>query len=329
MSGLFNKLVLGLVFAWAQPVLCMAAPASDGPVPVADHHQHLFSPASAELVGGPGTPGVSAKDVVALLDAAHIQRAVVLSVAYLYGSPKRQVEDEYAKVRADNDWTAAQAALYPDRLIAFCSFNPLKAYALDELKRCASLPGLRHGIKLHFGNSDVQLELPEHAERLRQVCRAANANRMAIAIHMRASISQQRPYGAAQARIFLEQLMPLATDIPVQVAHMAGTGPGYDDPPADAAMAEFADAAGRRDPRTRRLWFDVATVAAPDISPAQAELLVKRIRQVGVDRILYGSDAAVGATPRPREGWAAFRKLPLSEDEFARIAANVAPYLRR
>jgi hypothetical protein len=123
--------------------------------------------------------------------------------------------------------------------------------------------------------------------------------------------------------------MPLATDIPVQIAHMAGTGPGYDDPPADAAMEVFADAAGRGDPRTRRLWFDVASVAAPDISPAQAELLVKRIRQVGVNRVLYGSDAAVGNTPRPREGWAAFRKLPLSEAEFAQIAGNVAPYFRR
>jgi predicted TIM-barrel fold metal-dependent hydrolase len=280
------------------------------------------------LAAGSGIPLITAKDVISLLDTAHIQRGVVLSVAYMYGSPKRTVEDEYAKVRAENDWTAAQAAQYPDRLIAFCSFNPLKEYALDELKRCASLPNLRHGIKLHFGNSDVQLEIPEHAERLRQVFRAANDNRMAIAVHMRASISKQRPYGAAQARIFLEQLMPLATDIPVQIAHMAGTGPGYDDPPSDAAMSVFADAVERNDPRTGQLWFDVASLAAPNIPPADAARLVRRIRQVGVGRILYGSDAAAGDTPRPREGWAAFRKLPLTESEFAQIADNVAPYLR-
>ena len=29
---------------------------------------------------------------------------------------------------------------------------------------------------------------------------------------------------------------------------------------------------------------------------------------------------------RPRESWAAFRQLPLSEAEFKRIAGNVAPY---
>jgi hypothetical protein len=39
----------------------------------------------------------------------------------------------------------------------FCGFNPLKDYALDELARCAGTPLLRHGIKLHFGNSNVQL----------------------------------------------------------------------------------------------------------------------------------------------------------------------------
>jgi predicted TIM-barrel fold metal-dependent hydrolase len=328
MNRLLNKLALGLVFLVAQPVPGMAAPVSAASAPIADHHQHLFSPAVADMVLGAANPGISAKDVVALLDTAHIQRGVLLSVAYMYGSPKRQVHDEYAKVRAENDWTAEQAAQYPDRLIAFCSFNPLKEYALDELKRCASRPGLRHGIKLHFGNGDVQLELPEHAERLRQVFRAANANRMAIAVHMRASISLKRPYGPAQAKIFLEQLMPLATDIPVQIAHMAGTGPGYNDPQADSALAVFADAIERGDPRTRQIWFDVASVAAPDISPAQAELLVKRIRQVGVGRVLYGSDAAYGDTPRPREGWAAFRKLPLTEAEFAQIAGNLAPYFR-
>jgi len=44
--------------------------------------------------------------------------------------------------------------------------------------------------------------------------------------------------------------------------------------------------------------------------------------------VLFGSDAAVGANLRPAEAWAAFRKLPLTRDEFAVIAANVAPYLK-
>jgi predicted TIM-barrel fold metal-dependent hydrolase len=264
---------------------------------------------------------------VALLDSAGIRRALVLSGAYLYGSPARTVDDEYARVRAENDWTGAQAARYHDRLRAFCSFNPLKEYALDELARCASDPNLRHGIKLHFGNSDVQLDDPAQVEQLRRVFRAANEHRMAIVVHLRASISRHRPYGAVQAHVFLEQLLPLVPDIPVQVAHLAGSGPGYDDPPAHSAMAVLAEAVEQADPRTSRLWFDVATVVDLDISPATAALVARRIRQAGVERIVYGSDAAAGDNLRPREGWAAFRRLSLTEDEFARIASNLAPYL--
>jgi len=49
---------------------------------------------------------------------------------------------------------------------------------------------------------------------------------------------------------------------------------------------------------------------------------------VGVERVLFGSDAAAGDNLRPREAWAAFRRLPLTEKEFETIATNVAPYLR-
>lgn len=319
-----NRYAVLLSVLAVSPAPCMSQNA-----PAADHHQHLFSPALASLLAAesPGFPPITAQDVVALLDSAGIRRALVLSVAYLYGSPRRTVDQEYAKVRAENDWTAAQVRRYPERLRAFCSFNPLKDYALDELARCAGHPGLRRGIKLHFGNADAQLDIPSHVAQLRRVFRAANEHRMAIVVHLRPSISRKRPYGARQAHIFLDQLLPLASNVPVQIAHLAGTGPGYDDPPADSAMAVLAQAVENRDPRTRRLWFDVTTIADTGISAANAARAVKRIRQVGVDRILYGSDAAVGDNLRPRESWAAFRRLPLTEREFEKIASNVAPYL--
>ena len=311
-------------------ITLLAGSASAQVAPAADHHQHLFSPVIAKLLSTSSSDPqqLAAKDLVALLDTAGIQRAVVLSVAYMYGSPARTVDDEYAKVRAENDWNSAQVAQYPKRLRAFCSFNPLKEYALDELERCARDPNLKHGIKLHFGNSDVQLDNPAHLEQVSRVFRAANKHRMAIVVHMRASISKKRPYGAAQARVFLEKVLTLVPDVNVQIAHLAGTGPGYDDPPSDEALAVLAEAVERHDPRTRHLWFDVATCVDLNISPANAALVVKRIRQIGVKRILFGSDAAVGPNLRPRESWAAFRRLPLTESEFKRIAGNVAPYLR-
>jgi predicted TIM-barrel fold metal-dependent hydrolase len=299
--------------------------------PVGDYHQHVFSRADIALAGPQTTlQPLDAKDVVALLDAAGIRKATLLSLAYMYGKPGRDIEDELPKVRAENDWTVAQAARYPDRLVAFCSFNPLKDYALQELKRCAEMkttgPGLVRGIKLHFGNSDIQLDDPAHVARLREAFAAANAAKLAIVVHMRASISKGRPYGARQARIFLEQLLPAAPDVTVQVAHFAGTGPGYEDPPAREAMAVLAAAVAKKDQRTRNLVFDVASIVDRDMKPELAKLVAGFIRQVGTNKVLYGTDSAQGGNLRPRESWEAFRKLPLAEAEFAQIAANVPPY---
>lgn len=306
----------------------LAGCAVRGPAtPRADHHQHLFSEQIVALAGpAAGLKPLAARDLVPLLDAAGIGKAVLLSTAYLYGSPNRTVDDEYARVRAENDWTAAQAAQYPGRLLAFCGIAPLKPYALDEIRRCAYHPGLRRGIKLHLGNSDVQLENPAHAARLAEVFAAANAHGMAIVVHLRANIGKARPYGAAQARFFLDRVLPAAPDVPVQVAHLAGSGPGFEDPPARAVLAELAEACERGHPATRKLWFDVASIADRAITPEAAALLARRIRQVGVGRVLYGTDSAQGDNLRPRESWAAFRRLPLSQAEFERIAANVAPY---
>jgi predicted TIM-barrel fold metal-dependent hydrolase len=319
MRGFLSNLVL------AGAILAGGANAQ---TPLGDYHQHVFSARDIALAGPQsGLQPLDAKDVVALLDAAGIRKATLLSLAYMFGKPGRQVEDELGQVRAENDWTAAQAARYPERLLAFCSFNPLKDYAIAELERCAGKPGMARGIKLHFGNSDVQLDDPVHVARLRAVFAAANARKMAIVVHLRASISKGRPYGARQARIFIEQLLPAAPDVAVQVAHFAGSGPGYEDPPAREAMAVFASTMAAHDPRTRNLWFDVASIVDRDISPALARLVAETIRQVGTGRVLYGTDSAQGGNLRPRESWAAFRKLPLTQDEFAQIADNVPPYM--
>jgi predicted TIM-barrel fold metal-dependent hydrolase len=320
MSALVRSLVL---------TASLLASVARAQTPLGDYHQHVFSKEDIALAGPQsGLQPLDAKDVVALLDAAGIRKATLLSIAFWYGKPGRAVDDEIGQVRRENDWTAAQAARYPDRLVAFCSFNPLKDYAIRELERCASHPGMARGIKLHFGNSDVQLDDPAHVARLREVFAAANKHGMAIVVHLRPSISKGRPYGARQARIFLEQLLPAAPGVTVQVAHFAGTGPGYEDPPAREAMAVFASAMAAHDPRTRKLWFDVASIVDRDITPELAQLVAGMIRQVGTGRVLYGTDSAQGGNLRPRESWEAFKALPLTRDEFAHIANNVPPYMQ-
>lgn len=322
MAAFAFRLIVLASLAWA-----LAAPARAQQAPAGDFHQHLFSAPIVALAGpDAGLVPLSAPELIGLLDAAGIRKALLLSTACMYGSPRRRVDDEYARVQRENDWTGAQAALYPGRLLAFCGIAPLKEYALAEIARCAGQPHLKRGIKLHLGNSDVQLDRPEHVARLRQVFAAANARGMAIVVHLRANIGNKRPYGAHEARVFLDQVLPAAPDVTVQVAHLGGTGPGFEDPPARDVLAVLAEAMEAGHPATRHLWFDVASIMQRDTTPDAAALLARRILQIGVGRVLYGTDSAQGGNLRPREAWAAFRRLPLSEAEFARIARNVPPY---
>src|SRR5204863_6871406 len=235
--------------------------------PVADHHQHLYSPVIAPAAK---IPPITARDLIALLDAAGIRRAAVLSQAYAFGNPNRAtpVQNERARVIEENDWTSREVAQFPDRLVGFCGVNPLKDYAIDEMARCAADPHLRTGVKLHFGNSDVDVENAQHVERLRAVFRAANDHHMAIAVHLRATVSMHRPYGAAQARAFLANILPSAPDIVVQIAHLAGAG-GYDDPAVDEALGVYADAIAAKDPRTARGYFEVSGVAGVGAWPVE------------------------------------------------------------
>ena len=76
-----------------------------------------------------------------------------------------------------------------------------------------------------------------------------------------------------------------------------------------------------------QLPFDASAVVRPDMSPAELQRIGGRIRQIGVARVLYGSDAAVNPQAYPKAAWEAFRRLPLTPGELRAIANGVAPYL--
>ena len=293
--------------------------------PLVDHHQHLFNPTITKL--SPGLESVTASDLITVLDSAGIHRGVILSIAYQFGNPnKTPIENEYEQVITENDWTSQQIARFPDRLYGFCGLNPTKDYAIEEIERCAKDPHLNFGLKLHFGNSDVELTNPAHVTQLQTVFRRANDLGMAILVHLRPSVTRERPYGASIAQIFLDDVLTFAPDVPVQIAHLAGAG-GYDDPSVDEALAVFIDAITHNDPRMAHVYFDVSGVAGLGQWKEKKRLIASRIQQLGVKRVLFGSDSSFGEFV-PSRAWASFCQLPLTHEEISMIGGNVAPYLR-
>jgi predicted TIM-barrel fold metal-dependent hydrolase len=261
-----------------------------------------------------------ARVLIAQLDSAGMRRAAVLSLAYQFGSPMFEVDDEYAKVRAENDWTAQEVALHPDRLVAFCSFNPTRSYAQDELERCMRTPGFT-GLKLHFTSSFVDLRNPDHVERLRRLFRATNARRFPVVVHMR---TLDDGYGRTDAEIFLREVLAEAPDVPVQIAHLAGWG-GYG-PETEQALAVFAEAIASGDRRAANVYFDL-TAIAPIGSDSVRRALVERLRRIGLRRLVFGIDLAENAA-QMRERWTRLMEFPFTVEERRAIAGNVAPYMR-
>lgn len=298
-----------------------AAPAPHArTAPLVDYHQHLVSPAFAPIVKLPVRDGAA---LVRELDAAGIERAVVLSVAYTFADDRKAFGDPDRLTREENDWTSAQVVRNAPRLVGFCSANPLRDAALDELKRCLKLPGMV-GIKQHWGNSGVSLRNPAHLARIQQLFSLAQQLRVPVLIHMRARGGVD--YGAEDARIFLNRVVPKAPGCDVIIAHFGGGG-GYS-PQFDQIMTVFAEAAKRHDRRLRHLYFDVATVVLEDITPADAALIAKRIREVGPHRVLYGSDL-MPPGGSIRAGWDIFRsKVPLTAAEFQTIMDNRLRFVR-
>jgi predicted TIM-barrel fold metal-dependent hydrolase len=145
----------------------------------------------------------------------------------------------------------------------------------------------REGIKTHFANAGVDLKNPDHVARVKRFFQAANENQMAVVLHART----RGQFLAEHARIMLDQILPAAPDVPIQIAHM-----GSSSRQPDETTAVFADAVVAKDPRVKNVHFDMT------LPP--------------------------GGNPPPNEHWKAVRKLPLTDGELRVLAANVPPYMK-
>jgi len=162
---------------------------------------------------------------------------------------------------------------------------------------------------------------------VRRVFQAADAHGMAIVVHLRSPVTRHRPYGATETAVFLREVLPAAPRVPVQIAHLAGSG-GYDDPSVDKALSVFIDAIRKRDPRMADVYFDISGVAGLGQWQGKKDLIAARMRQIGLKRILWGSDGAFGGGMTPAQALRAFQELPLSARELQIIYTNLAPYMR-
>ena len=262
-----------------------------------DHHLHLMTPAARDLLDSiqPGTPRVTAvTDVVEAMDSAGVHRGLLLSVAYAFSATGSALTDEVAHVQAENDFVAAAAREYPNRLVASCSVNPLASYAIDEVDRCLAPPDV-NVLKLHFANSGVDLRSDRHLDRIATVFDALDRHQASAVVHLRTTSGS---FGPRDARSFIDRVLA-PSRVPIQIAHMGGWG-GYD-AVTDSVVGTFVEAITDGALADHLLWMDLgAVVFLPEAAGADSALvasirrlnarLASRIHELGPERIVYGTD---------------------------------------
>ena len=321
------------------------------PAPRADHHLHIQSamvtdflgevqkvmPAAFEGISGDIFQVRTGEDALRELDRAGIQQGVLLSAGYMFGFSVMSLQpEEVARLmRAENQFNVDQALASNGRLVAMVGINPFLDNALDELNYWSQQPGAA-GVKLHLGNSGLDLGNPDQVKTLAAFFAAASKARMPLVVHLRGAA----PFTAANITTFIETVLSQAGDLPVQISHGGSFG-GIDAATLEALQL-YGAAIARGAPGTAKLVLDLSAVAQLDLAslagvPKEGiethsadewrTLYVNEMRQVGLDRFVLASDWPA-LTP-PAEYFAAERSaLPVTDAEWAELCGNVAPYLR-
>lgn len=294
-----------------------------------DHHTHIFSQEVSNYLinnidGLSSLPDLGPEEFMKVIEQDHVEQATVLSNAYFF-------TDNFNALQSENDRVAEVVRQHPEKLVGFFSINPLTDSAFSEMDRNAGKEQFA-GLKLHLANSEVDFQNPAHVKRLGDIFKKANELNLGIVIHMR---TQAQPYGQEETRIFVDNVLSKALEIPIVIAHMAGWG-GYDSA-TDDALSVFSDLASNDDLRDG-IYFDLSAVIRPVRSSRQENKdktpewypeeryhrLVKQIKTVGIDRILFGTDWPEW-TP---QNYASdiIENLPLTCDEHQKIFSNRAPW---
>jgi len=321
--------------------------ALDGPVPL-DVHVHLIGPQLLADWKSLGVP-FSKPDVVYLSAASWLgpadpriagqppaaRRAILVPMAHLYGragfreSVDLTLEEERARVAAENDHVAAEAARFPGRAVALCSVAALRPYAEAEIERCRRELGTA-GLKLHLAASEVDLGSAEQLATVEQIVAGVERRGELLLLHLD---PQRRGLETADVERFLREVLGPHPDLDVIVAHLGGSG-GYGAWTRSVfrTVLDWLDTRRAAGEARSGVRFDVSAVVleresegVPATTAEETRELAADLRRAGFERLLLGSDAPVFD---PRRTVELLRdRVGLTQEELDRLLGNGIPGL--
>jgi predicted TIM-barrel fold metal-dependent hydrolase len=331
-------------------LLLAAHPAAGGEATrLVDHHVHVLGPGLVRDWKSLGVP--FSREDSAYTSAARyfepaaegpgagraVAAAILVPMAHLYGREgfrqalELPVEEERRRVAAENDHVAAEAERLGERAVAFCSVPLRRPYTFDELARCRDELGGR-GLKLHLAASVVDLTaIADRRDVGRALAEAAEGG-LAVLLHLD---PQRRGLEAADVDRFLDEALGPVPELEIVIAHLGGSG-GFG-PWTQSVLGTITAWLARRaeagEPRAG-VFVDLSAVilaepseGVPATTTEEAAALAPALRRLGLERVVFASDAPV-FDPRDYAALLAERS-GLTAAELESITSRRMPVLAR
>ncbi len=249
---------------------------------IIDFHTHIFPPSFrqqreehakqddtfADLFSHPRSKLATADELVAAMDEAGVNVAVVMGVGWT----------DKAMAREANDYIAESVGRFPGRLVGLCSVNPAWGEeAVREVERCAS-GGVKGIGELHPDTQGFDV-----ASRATMAPIMDTARRLGLMLLVHSSEPVGHRY-SGKGTITPDKLYALVRNFPedtIICAHWGGGLPFY------SLMPEVAQ-------ETRNVYFD--TAASPLLY--RQDIFSAVVEMNGSDRILFGTDFPLISHPR-------------------------------
>ena len=313
--------------------------------PTVDYHTHIQSPEmSKEMEKLCGTfircrdgkiPSAEASDLLVSLDSGKVNRAAIMSMAYMAGMPELELSIDSQKqlTRHENEYVAHEAAK-SNKLYSFFSVNPIHEYAIEEAEYWINKGG-HSGLKLHLANADIDLFNNEHVQKIRNLLNIVDSESMTILIHLR---TRNPEFGAREVEVVISELIAKTPKSTFIIAH-AGSWGGFDEA-AQVSLQAFTNAIknGRLD--RSKIFLDVAAVVVPEdirkyypIPEEELEkegnMFVQQFRELDLNNWVFGSDWAPREnTLEPNKYIEVLLRAGMTNEELDAILANSLPFLK-
>lgn len=273
-------------------------------IQIVDYHVHIFSP---ELITYFSTQGSDFKkygyqiikekeeysNIAEITKDNDDAKMLLISVGYAYKNPDGNLTEEEF-VKRENNLLAEKIKTNPNNLIGFYGINPLKEFAIEEIKRCDEELKL-DGLKLHLQSNNLNLKDSVHLSKLKEVFQLADERNIPLLIHNNA---WDKNFGKEYFKIFKEEILDEYNSLTIIFAHVGGGGGfyqfGFD------FLNEFNTYfKNEKHHQKHKIYFDLSAVIKLIKYPkakSNTELL-ELMKKIGYDKFLFGSDYPVRNSP--------------------------------